>query len=58
MQAGPRQKWQHKSLVCCMTQEGSGEESNEEKEEEIAAEKDVQVMVEEKLEEIDLGSNS
>ena len=41
-----------------MTQEGSGEESNEEKEEEIAAEKDVQVMVEEKLEEIDLGSNS
>ena len=34
-----------------------GEESNEEKEEEIAAEKDVQAMAEEKLEEINLGSN-
>jgi len=43
--------------VCSLAQEGSKEESNEEKEKEIAAEKDVQVMAEEKLEEIDLRSN-
>ena len=43
--------------MCCVAQESSGEESNEEKDEEVVVEKDVQVMVEEKLEEIDLGSN-
>ena len=57
MQVGPRQEWQHKSLVCCIAQESSEEESNEEKDEEVVAEKDVQVMVEEKSEEIDLGFN-
>ena len=57
MQAGPKQEWQHKSLVCCMAQEGSEEGINEEKDEEIATEKDVQVMAKEQLEEIKLGSN-
>ena len=42
--------------MCCVAQESSEEESNEEKE--VAAEKDAQVMAEEKLEEINLGSNS
>ena len=40
-----------------MAQEGLEEESNEEKEEEITAGKDVHVTIEERLEEIDLGSN-
>ena len=40
-----------------MAQEGSEEEINKEKEKEIAIEKDVQVMAEEKLEEINLMSN-
>ena len=57
MQAGPKQEWQHKSLVYCVAHEGSREESNKEKDMEIAVENDVQVMAEEKLEEIDLGSN-
>ena len=35
-----------------------GEESNEEKDEEVVAEKDVQVMAKEKLEKIDLAANS
>ena len=46
IQAGPKQEWQHKSLVCCVAQESSEEESNEEKDEEVVAEKDVQVVVE------------
>ena len=58
IQAGPKQEWQHKSLVCCVAQESSEEESNEEKDEEVMVEKDVQVVVEEKLEEINLGSDS
>ena len=57
MQAVPMQEWQHKSLVCCVAQEGSEEESDAEKMEEVMAEKDVQVTAEERLEEIDLGSN-
>ena len=40
-----------------MAQEGSEEEINKEKEKEIAIEKDVQDMAEEKLEEINLMSN-
>ena len=40
MQVGPRQERPHKSLVCCMSQEGSEEKGNEEKEEEVAIEKD------------------
>ena len=55
VQAGLRQERQHKSLVCCVAQESSEEGSNEEKNEEVIAEKDVQVMAEEKLEEINLG---
>lgn len=38
-----------------MAQESSGEESNMEGEKRIMTEKEVQVTVEEKLEEIDLG---
>ena len=41
-----------------MAQKGSEEEGNEEKNEEVVAKKDVQVVAEEKLEEIDLGSGS
>ena len=40
--------------MCCVAQESSEEESNEEKDEEVVAEKDVHVMAEEKLEEINL----
>ena len=39
--------------MCCMAQESSEEERNEEKE--VVVEKDAQVMVEEKLEETNLG---
>jgi len=52
---GPRGGPQHKSLVCCMAQDGSEEEGDTKSEKEIAAKKDAQVMAEEKLEEIDLG---
>ena len=41
-------------MVCCVTQESSEEESNTEKEEGLTAEKDTQVIAEEKLEEVDL----
>ena len=58
IRASPRQERQHKSLVCCVAQESSEEGSNEEKDEEVMVEKDVQVMAEEKLEEINLGSDS
>ena len=44
--------------MCCVVQESLGEESNEEKDEEVVAEKDVQVMAKEKLEKIDLAANS
>ena len=44
-------------MVCCVAQEHSKEEVNKDKEEEIAIEKDVQVITEEKLEEINLRSN-
>ena len=44
--------------MCCVAQENSEEGSNEEKEEEVVAEKDEQVGAEEKLEEINLGSDS
>ena len=40
-----------------MAQDGSREESDTESEKEIVAEKDAQVMVEEKLEKIDLGTD-
>ena len=41
-----------------MAQEGSGEESNEQKDEKIMAKNEVQVTAEEKLEEVDLGFGS
>ena len=40
-----------------MAQESSGEESNMESEKKITTEKEVQVTVKEKLEEIDLGTD-
>ena len=56
MQVGPTQKGQHKSLACCVAKGSLGKE--EEKDEAVAAEKDIQVMAEEELEEVDLGSDS
>ena len=56
MQAGPTQEWQHESFVCCATQETL--EKEEEKDEEVVAEKDAQVMAKEELEEVDLGYGS
>ena len=41
-----------------MTQENLEEEGNEEKDEEVVAKRDVQVVAEEELEEVDLGSGS
>ena len=41
-----------------MAQESSREESNKEKDEKIVAKKEVQVVVEEELEEVDLGFGS
>ena len=56
-QGGPREKLQHKTLVYYVAQESSGEESNTKGEKRITTEKEVQVMVEQKLEEIDLGTD-
>ena len=56
MQVGPTQKGQHKSLACCVAEETLGKE--EEKDEEVAAEKDTQVVAEEELEEVDLRFDS
>ena len=53
---GPTQKGQHKSLVCCAVEGSLGKE--EEKDEAVTVEKGIQVMAEEELEEVDLGSNS
>ena len=53
---GPTQKGQHKNLACCIVKESLRKE--EEKNEAIAAEQDIQVMAEEELEEVDLGSDS
>ena len=41
-----------------MAQESSGEEGNREKDEKILAKKEVQVVTEEELEEVDLGFGS
>ena len=56
MQAGPTQECQHESLACCIAQESLKRE--EEKDEEVMTKKDAQVMAEEELEEVDLGSSS
>ena len=53
---GSTQEWQHGSLACCIAQESLKKE--EEKDEEVMVEKDAQVMAEEELEEVDLGSSS
>ena len=53
---GPTQEWQHGSLACCIAQESLKRE--EEKDEEVMTEKDAQVVAEEQLEEVDLGSGS
>ena len=53
---GPTQKGQHGSLTCYVAQESL--EKEEEKDGEVAAEKDAQVVSEEELEEVDLGSDS
>ena len=43
--------------MCCVVQENSEEESDAESEREVVVEKDAQVTIEEKLEEIDLSTN-
>ena len=55
MQVGPTQKGEHKSLACCVAEESFGKE--EEKDEEVTTEKEAHVVVEEELEEVDLGSD-
>ena len=57
MRGDPGQGSQHKSLVCYVAQENSKGESDTEIENEVTAKKDMQVMAEEKLEEVDLGTN-
>ena len=56
MQVGPTQKGQHESWACCVVEGSLGKA--EEKDEAIAAENDIQVMADEELEEVDLGSDS
>ena len=56
MQVGPAQKGQHKSLACCVVEGSLGKEEG--KDEAVTAKRDIQVMAEEELEEVDLGSNS
>ena len=56
MQVGPAQKGQHKSLACCVIKRSLGKEEG--KDEAVTTEKDIQVMAEEELEEVDLGSDS
>lgn len=52
-----RQGPHHKTLVCYGTLKNLKEESNTEKEEGIIAKKDTQVVVEKKLEEVDLSTD-
>ena len=56
MQVGPAQKRQHKSLACCVVEGSLGKEEG--KDEAVTVERDIQVMAEEELEEVDLGSDS
>ena len=51
MQVGPTQKGQHKSWAYCVTEGSLGKE--EEKDEAVTTERDIQVMVEEELEEVE-----
>ena len=56
MQVGPAQKGQHKSLACCVVERSL--EKEEGKDEAVTTERDIQVMAEEELEAVDLGSDS
>ena len=56
MQVGPAQKGQHKSLACCVVEGSLGKEKG--KDEAVTTERDIQVMAEEELKEVDLGSDS
>ena len=56
LQVGPGQKEQHKSLACCVVEKSL--EKEEGKDEAVTTERDIQVMAEEELEEVDLGSDS
>ena len=56
MQVSPTQKWQHKSLACCVAEGSLGKE--EKKDEAVTAERNIQVMAEEGLEEVNLGFDS
>ena len=56
MQVGPTQKGQHESWACCVVEGSLGKKEG--KDETVVAEKDIQVMSEEELEEVDLGSDS
>ena len=56
LQVGPTQNEQHKSLACCVVEKSL--EKEEGKDEAVTAERDIQVMAEEELEEVNLGSDS
>ena len=56
LQVGPAQKEQHKSLACCVVERSLGKEEG--KDEAVTTERDIQVMTEEELEEVDMGSDS
>ena len=56
LQVGPAQKEQHNSLACCVVEKSL--EKEEGKDEAVTMERDIQVMADEELEEVDLGSDS
>ena len=51
MQVGPAQKGQYKSLACCVVERSLGKEEG--KDEAVTTERDIQVMADEELEEVD-----
>lgn len=55
MQVGLGGGLQHRTLICCVAQEGSKEKNDAKNEEKIIAKEETQLMAEEKLEEVDLG---
>ena len=56
MQGGLRGGPKHRSLICCMTQEDAKEESDKEVEEKTVTREETQATAEEKLEEVNLGT--
>ena len=58
MREDPGQGSYNKSLMCYVTQENLEEESDTKVENKVTAEKDALVMAEEKLEEVDLSTDS